>query len=232
MFILGLFIFSGFGILGFFISKSVTTYKQYDRTVTVKGLSQKEQKADVAIWPIQFTIASNELNELYKKIENDTKQVMDFLEKSGIQKDAITLDPPMIVDKMANMYGADQQNMKFRFIASQGINIYTNDIDIVRTSASKLLDLGKKGVFFKSNNYETKIEYIFTKLNEIKPLMIEEATKNARIVALKFAKDSNSKLGKIKHAKQGQFVIYDRDKNTPYIKKIRIVSTIEYYLND
>ncbi len=90
----------------------------------------------------------------------------------------------------------------------------------------------KEGIVFKIDDYDTRIEYIFTKLNEVKPLMIEESTKKAREVALKFAKDSSSKLGKIKKARQGQFSITNRDKNTPYIKTVRVVSTVEYYLSD
>lgn len=80
--------------------------------------------------------------------------------------------------------------------------------------------------------YQNSTEYLFTRLNEIKPGMIEEATTKAREVARKFAKDSDSRLGKIKKASQGQFSINDRDKNNPHIKKIRVVSTIEYYLSD
>ena len=92
--------------------------------------------------------------------------------------------------------------------------------------------LGKAGITFRTSNYDNKTEYMFTKLNEIKPQMIEDATRNARLSAQKFAEDSQSKLGKIKRARQGQFSIFPRDKNTPHIKKIRIVSTIEYYLSD
>jgi hypothetical protein len=95
-----------------------------------------------------------------------------------------------------------------------------------------LAELGKSGIAISGQDYETRTEFLFTNLNEIKPIMIEEATRNAREVAEKFAKDSGSKLGKIKKASQGQFSITDRDSNTPHIKKVRVVSTIEYYLSD
>ena len=97
---------------------------------------------------------------------------------------------------------------------------------------SGLSSLGKKGIVFSASNYETRTEYIFSKLNDIKPEMIEEATNNAREVAQKFATDSQSRLGKIKRAYQGQFTISDRDNNNPHIKKVRVVSTVEYYLAD
>jgi len=131
---------------------------------------------------------------------------------------------------MANEYS--NQEVQVRYVANRTINIYSTNIEKIRDINGKLFELSKKGILFKIDDYDSKIEYIYTKLNDIKPMMIEEATNNARSVALKFAKDSNSKLGKIKKASQGQFVITSRDKNTEYIKNIRIVSTIEYYLSD
>ena len=95
-----------------------------------------------------------------------------------------------------------------------------------------LAELGREGIVFNRDDYEAKPEYIFTRLNEVKPVMIEEATRKARAVALKFAQDSQSKLGKIKRASQGQFSISDRDKSTPHMKRVRVVSTVEYYLSD
>lgn len=96
----------------------------------------------------------------------------------------------------------------------------------------KLVELGKLGIAITGETYESKTQFLFTKLTEIKPGMIEEATKNAREAAEKFAQDSKSRLGKIKKASQGQFSIEDRDSNTPHIKKVRVVSTVEYYLTD
>jgi hypothetical protein len=97
---------------------------------------------------------------------------------------------------------------------------------------SKIIELGKQGIAISQQDYQSRTEFLFTNLNAYKPVMIEEATKNAREVAEKFAQDSHSKLGKIKKASQGQFSISDRDESTPHIKKIRVVSTIEYYLSD
>jgi hypothetical protein len=96
----------------------------------------------------------------------------------------------------------------------------------------RLVDLGKQGIAISGENYQSKTVFEFTKLNDLKPVMIEEATKNARAVAEKFAQDSKSRLGKIKSASQGQFSIEDRDSGTHHIKKVRVVSTVEYYLSD
>ena len=90
----------------------------------------------------------------------------------------------------------------------------------------------KQGIAITGGDYRYNVVYEFTGLNSIKPGMIEEATKNARSAAEKFAKDSESELGKIKSAYQGQFSIEDRDANTPYIKRVRVVTTIDYSLEE
>ena len=112
------------------------------------------------------------------------------------------------------------------------IIVYSNAPDKVKNALSKVSQLAKQNIAIVQDNYETRVEYIFTGLNDIKPAMVQEATEKAREVATKFAKDSNSKLGKIKTARQGQFSISDRDSNTPQIKNIRVVTSVEYYLSD
>ncbi len=102
----------------------------------------------------------------------------------------------------------------------------------MRSLMKRMGELGKQGIVFSAQDYQNQVQYLFTRLNEVKPEMIQEATKKAREVALKFAEDSNSQLGKIKRASQGRFSISPRDSNNPHIKKIRVVSTIEYYLSD
>ncbi|MBP7742148.1 MAG: SIMPL domain-containing protein [Aliarcobacter sp.] len=229
-FILGFFIFLGLGLLGYLLSNSVIKYKELERTVIVKGLSEKEVIANIVLWPIKFTVIENSLDKLNAKVENDTNEILSFLEKNGINKDEITVNSPAIIDKMANEYS--NQEVQVRYLANRAINIYSTNTQKVREISGRLFELSKKEILFKIDDFDSKIEYEYTKLNEIKPSMIEEATSNARDVALKFAKDSNSKLGKIKKASQGQFVISSRDKNTEYIKNVRVVSTVEYYLSD
>lgn len=230
MFALGVFILLGLGSLGFFLSNAILKYKQLDRSVLVKGLSTKQFDADVVLWPIKFVLPDTNLTNLNKKLDVYTKDVLAFLKENGIKKEEINILSPSIKDRLANDYV--NRNFEFRYLGSKTINVYSKNVKKVRAAITKLQELSKKGIIFKVNDYDTKVEYMFTRLNEIKPLMIEESTKNARAVALKFAKDSSSKLGKIKKAKQGQFSIYNRDKNTPHIKTVRVVSTIEYYLDD
>jgi uncharacterized protein len=230
-FILGLFIFLGLASLGYLLGGSVVKFKEYDRTVTVKGLSEREFGADIVIWPIQFTAAGNDLAKLYASIDDSTSQLNQFLEAKGIDKQDISFSSPAITDKSAQQYG-NQPGAEFRYTAIQTVTVYSKNIDSVRKVMGELSELGKHGIVFTGGNYESKTEYLFTRLNEVKPEMIEEATRKAREVAEKFASDSKSTLGKIKSASQGQFSISARDKNNPHIKKVRVVSTVEYYLSD
>ena len=229
--IVGVSIFLGLAALGLLLRNGAIKVKEYERTVTVKGLSEKEYEADIVIWPIQFTEASNDLENLYISIESSTSKIKKFLEMNGIDSKEITFSPPAITDKSAQQWG-DNRRAQFRYATIQTVTVYSKNIDTVRSVMSSMSELGKKGIVFIGNNYDSQPEYIFSRLNEIKPGMIEEATRNARGVAQKFATDSQSSLGKIKKASQGQFSIRSRDKNNLHIKKVRVVSTIEYYLSD
>ena len=229
-FVLGFFIFIGLGTLGYFFKTAFIESKNLERTVIVKGLSEKEVLSNIVIMPIKLTRTSNNLESLIIDIDNDTNKVIKFLKDNGLKDEDITLGAISIVDKMANEFS--NQEFSIRYLATKVINIYSSEIEKVRALSGKLSELSQAGILFKTDDYDSKIEYVYTKLNDIKPSMIEEATSNARAVAQKFAHDSNSKLGKIKKATQGQFEVISRDKNSEHIKNIRIVSTVEYYLID
>ncbi|EEF79442.1 SIMPL domain-containing protein [Methylophaga thiooxydans] len=229
--VLGISLFLGLSSLGFLLANAAISYKEFERSVTVKGLSEQEFMADIVIWPIQFTLADNSLQTLYSDIDNNTQTIIQFLTEQGIERDDISLTSPAITDKSAQQYGGNQR-AEFRYTGMQTVTVYSEEIETVRQVMSKLSELGKEGIVLTGNNYQSQTEYLFTRLNEIKPAMIEEATRKAREVAEKFADDSDSSLGKIRRASQGQFSISPRDKNNPHIKKIRVVSTIEYYLSD
>lgn len=229
--ILGISIIIGLSALGFLLGKALLDMKQLERSVTVKGLSEHEYPADIVIWPIQFTEADNDLGNLYQTMESGTDKINQFLADKGITNSEITINAPAITDKSAQQYGGGQR-AEFRYTAIQTVTVYSENIDAIRMAMSALSELGKQGLVLSGDNYQAQSEYLFTRLNEIKPKMIEEATQNAREVAEKFAADSNSHLGKIKRASQGQFSISARDNNNPHIKKVRVVSTIEYFLSD
>jgi len=227
----GLFLFLGLAALGFFIQSAAIHYREYERTVVVKGLAEREVRANIVLWPIRFTVTGNDLEKLYRTVDENSRKIKEFLLTRGVGEQEITLTIPSITDKLAQQYGGGQR-AQFRYTASRSVTVYSKKVDQVRRIMSELSELGRQGIVFSEADYESRPEYIFTRLNEIKPAMIEEATRKAREVAQKFANDSESRLGKIKKARQGQFTITPRDKNTPYIKKIRVVSTVEYYLSD
>lgn len=216
-------------ILAFGFNKALNDFKTLERSVSVKGLSQKDVESDTLIFPIKFTRSNNNLTNLYEDLEKDKQNILRFLQAQGVRADEISYNAPNIIDKLSDPYRNDNI-VSFRYVGTGNLLIYTKNVKLGKSILEKISTLGKEGIVIKIENYE--IEYLYTKLNEIKPQMIEEATLNARNAAIKFAQDSNSHLGKIKKASQGQFSISNRDKNTPYIKTIRVVSTIEYYLKD
>lgn len=229
--ILGIAIGLGLTFLGFLLGNAAIKFKEYERTVTVKGLSEQEHLADVVIWPIQFTVANNRLENIFIDVEQSTEKMVAFLESNGIEASEISIASPSVTDKQAQQYGG-YDGSGFRYVANQVVTVYSSKVEEVRLVMNKVSELGKQGIAITGGDYRYQTEYLFTNLNEIKPQMIEEATKQARSVAEKFAEDSNSELGKIKTAYQGQFTISPRDMNNPHIKNIRVVSTVVYYLSD
>lgn len=228
---LGVFVLAGLGLLGYFVSHGLIGMKELDRTIAVKGLSEREVPADIAIWPVKFMEAENDLGLLYAAIARKNGLIVDFLRKNGFTDAEITVSAPSITDKRAQEWGGSGV-AGFRYSGASAVSVYTTQVGRVLETREKLLELGKMGIAISGQDYEARTQYLFTKLNDVKPAMIEEATKNGREVAEKFAQDSQSSLGKIKRASQGQFTIEDRDANTPHVKKVRVVATIEYYLTD
>ena len=229
--ILGLSLFLGLAALGWLLGRAAIEFREYERTVVVKGLSERMVEADIVVWPIRFTVADNDLGKLYQSIELASSKIRRYLQERGIQSEEISSAPPSITDKSAQQYG-NNAPAPFRYTAMQTLTVYSKDVVGVRQVMQELSGLGKQGIVFSGGGYESETEYLFSRLNDIKPQMIEEATRKAREVAEKFAKDSNSRLGKIRRASQGRFSISARDKYNPQIKKIRVVSTVEYYLSD
>lgn len=228
--IAGFFIAIGLMLLGIFINSGIKSFKMLDRVVTVKGLAEIEVPANRVIWPISYSEISNDLQQAYATIESKNAIITNFLTSNGISMDEIICAAPSVTDRQANSYNTD--NITYRYQVKSIVTVSSDKVDIVRGLILKQTELIKKGIAISSENWEHTTKYFFTKLNDVKPQMIEEATKNARASAEKFAADSQSKLGKIKTAYQGQLSIDDRDENTPHIKSLRVVTTVEYMLED
>jgi len=229
--VLGGCLLAGLIALGLLLGNAAMRVKSLERTVVVKGLSEREVPADVAIWPLSFQEASNDLNGLFETIQRKNAQIADFLAGHGIARESITISPPAVNDRHAQSYG-DNRNVLYRYAGSSTVTVYSSDVEAVRKAMNDVIALGKEGVALSGEGYQNQTQFVFSGLAALKPGMIEEATKNARAVAEKFAADSQSSLGKIRSAQQGQFSIENRDSTTPHIKKVRVVSTVEYYLAD
>ncbi len=229
--VLGLCILLGLAALGYLLGEAAIRFKAFERSVTVKGLAEREVPADVVIWPIVYTEAGNDLEGLYGAIDEGKRRIEAFLRSQGVEPGEIGYSLPAITDKSAQQYG-NQGRPEFRYSAVQTVTVYSSRVPVIRAAMDRLPELGRTGIAFTGTGYQGQVEYLFTGLNELKPAMIQEATAKAREVAEKFAQDSNSRLGKIKRASQGQFSIMPRDNNSPFLKKVRVVSTVEYYLSD
>ena len=219
-------------IAGYFVGNMHLKSQKYNRYVQVKGLAEREVRADLAVWPIQISLTGNDLSQLKKQLDVQKSEVEFFFTEQGFAGDELSIGVTNIQDLKTNSYSGNQQYLEYRYVAIINFTIRTNDIEKLQNALSESLQLISKGILIGSKNQWNPIEYIYTGLNSIKPSMIEEATKNAREVAKKFALDSGSKVGKIKSANQGVFSINNRDMNTPEIKTVRVVSTINYFLED
>jgi hypothetical protein len=218
-------------LAGYFVGNMHKTGKQYDRYVQVKGLSEREVKADLAVWPINIVLTGNDLVTLKGQLEKQNEDVYQFFVQQGFNSEEITRGMVNITDANANQYN-NAQNNRFRYVAQSDFTVRTHEIEKLQKALEASLELMSKGIVLGSKNQWRPIEYVFTGLNELKPPMIEEATKNAREVAEKFARDSNSAVGEIRIARQGLFSINDRDQNTPQIKIVRVVSTFDFQLEN
>ncbi len=216
--------------LGAFLYYAMMHTKDRDRVVSVKGLSEREVKADFVIWPIVYKEVGNDLSAIHDAVQAKNATLAKFLQGNGIEKSEISWSAPEIEDVQGERYGDNRR--PFRYIATVVTTVASKNVDRVREIMGKQGELLKQGIAFSGDDYRYRKIYSFNGLNEIKPAMIDEANKNARAAAQKFAMDSESKLGKIKTATQGQFTISDRDENTPFIKNVRVVTNVQYFLED
>ena len=217
-------------VMGFALRSGIVAFKDMDRSVTVKGLAEKEVNADKVTWPLVYKELGNDPAEMYNLLTQKNKKVLAFLKSAGIKESDISVNPPVISDRQADNYS--NEIMNYRYKATSVITVTSTEVDKVRTLMRRQSELMKQGIALVTEEYSGNgVVYEFTGLNKVKPDMIEEATKNARKTAQKFADDSGSSLGEIRNAQQGQFSIEDRDANTPYIKRLRVVNTVEYSIN-
>ena len=212
--------------LGWFLKAGIDDFANKDRKVTVKGLAEREVPADKVTWSIGTKVTGNDLPMLYEGINLQTDKIKRFLKQNGLDEKEVTVNPPSISDLEAREWGDNNKN--FRYIVSTTITVATGKVEEVKRAIFQQAELLKQGVAIENSD----AQYEYASFQQMKPEMMAEAIKNAQKTAEQFAEASNARLGEIQTAGQGQFEIDNRDQNTPYIKKLRVVTTITYSLKD
>jgi len=207
--------------------------------VTVKGVAEREAKADLAIWPLSVVGADNSLTAAHAKLETSISGVRQFLVKHGIDTSQVELTGFSVTDALANEYGPERRPTN-RYIIRETVMVRSVQPDLVSAASQQIGELAAIGVVVSSGpEYRGGgPTFVFTGLNKLKPQMIADATARAREGAEQFARDSHSDLGGIRQANQGVFEILPRDQapgiaaESQINKTVRVVSTVEYFLKD
>lgn len=220
----------GIMCMGWFIKSGIDNFASKDRKVNVKGLAEQEVEADKVTWPIVSKELGNDLPELYNKIGSTQSKIKAFLLRNGIKEAELTINAPQVLDLNAREYS--DKNQPYRYIVTSVITVTSQNVKQVRSIIAKQGDLLKEGVAIVDGGYENPVKYEYVSFKEMKPKMMQEAIENAEKTAQQFAENSHSRLDKIVSADQGQFSIDNRDENTPYIKKLRVVTTVTYSLKN
>ena len=188
----------GIVLFGFIVKSAIDDFIEKERVVSVKGLAETDVPADLVVWPLVYKEAGNDPAEMYETITRKNAIIVNFLKANGITESEISVSPPSVYDKQADRYNDDRSI--YRYKATSVITVTSKQVDAVRAMMQQQAELMKQGIAIVGDEYQYRVSYEFTALNDIKPSMIEEATKNARNTAEKFAKDSDSRLGKIRNA--------------------------------
>ncbi len=220
----------GIVVMGFALKSGIDNFANKDRKVTVKGLAEKEVEADKVTWPIQTKEIGNDLPALYTKINATNAAIKKFLIANGIKDAEIEINAPTVIDLSAERYNT--QPVPQRYNITSTIIVTSQNVKLVRSIIAKQGELLQQGIAIVDGGYENPIKYEFVAFKKMKPEMMTEAIANAEQTAQQFAENSKSKLNKIVSADQGQFSIDNRDENTPYIKKVRVVTTVTYSLKN
>jgi hypothetical protein len=207
------------------------------RTVTVKGLSEREVKADLGFWPVRFVVTGPTLEVARAKLEVSEAAVKEFLKSKGFADADMAVQNIQVEDRMAG-YNAQGIPEDTRFVLTEDLLVRSIDVQKLADASRSVGDLLKSGVVFSSDAYNAGPSYIFTKIADLKGDMLTEATRRAREAAQKFAEESGAKVGDIQNANQGIFEIkpaveIPNDRPEKQIDKmVRVVTTITYFLKE
>lgn len=218
----------GISLGGSFVGEGISNWNSGRRIIAVKGLSEKEVPASVATWSIGYRATGNDLGAINRKLSESTKTVIAFLKTAGFDEKDIAVQPPALHDASMEPREKDVPPPPERFRAEQSVLLRTAKVDLIKPALASASTLMVNGVLLSGG---CQPNYIYNQLNEIKPTMIQEATKNARVAAEQFSRDSQTRLGKLRSASQGWFQVEDRDAATPERKMVRVVVDVDYELN-
>lgn len=227
--LLGLSLVIGLGVFGHQVRRAVQRGREFDRYLTVRGLSEREVKADRALWPIRFETTADDLNDLRANLDSQKAVVLAYLKEASISADDIIHGLPEIDDRQDQRVREANQALS-RYKATSTIVVRSSNVDVVKKAIQGADSLLTQGIAIQVSEYGRRPEFSFNGVNALKPQMIAEATANARAAAEKFAADSQSKVGAIRKATQGVVEIDDRDPASPELKVVRVVTTVEFFL--
>jgi hypothetical protein len=239
--IAGLCLVVGLSVAGYFVSRGGIHFRSGSRVVTVKGLVEREVKADQAVWTLGLRRASETLQDAHARISADRNTVMAFLRKQGFADAEIEQQPTRTVDKLARDY-QPQPGDRLRYVVTTSVVVRTPSVDQVRTALGSTEELLKAGVVLDGEREGggANPRYVVSKFNDLRPQLLADATKNARATAQQFAADAGARVGSIRSANQGSIQIFGidgGDESAPFsptsspVKRIRVVSTFEFDLH-
>lgn len=227
----------GLALGGWFVGSGFVKSRLGVRSVTVKGLAERDVRADLALWPLRFVATGNVLADVRAKIVADEAAVRQFVTAAGLKAASVEVTSFEVTDALAQIYRSGP--VESRFVVAETLVLRSTDIDGVAALAQRVGELIAAGVVLSNDGGAASGPvYLFTGLNDAKPEMVAEATRNARASAEQFATDSGSRLGAIRSASQGVFQILARDEApglmepSQIAKRLRVVSTVEYFLAD
>ena len=219
--------------LGYFLGNGIQNFNRHERVISVRGLAEKEVDSNVAVWKIQFNVSSNQMQDVKSQLPIAQQAVQDFLIEQGFSPEELTKGA-QIKDREAAEYGSEKG---MRFVASAYYSVKTDQVAKVESAEQKIDDILKKGVVVTGSQKN----FYFTNLNDIKPEMLDEATRNARQAAEGFSKSMSVQVGKMKSASQGVFSVenplgaeggyeYGSSSGSTLKKKVRVVTQVEFYV--
>ncbi len=222
-------------IFGFFVGRGLQKFNRQERTISVRGLAEKEVQANVAVWKIHYNVSSDRIEQVRKELPEVQSALQDFLTRQGFATEEIS-KTSSIKDRQAQEYGAEKGN---RYVASGMYMVTTSKVEKIQQAREHVDELVKKGIVVTND----QLDFFFTNLNQIKPEMLDQATQNAKQAAQGFAKSMDVEVGKLKSANQGVFSIdnpigssgadndYGGGSQSSLVKKVRVVTQVEFYID-